>query len=273
MKEIIIPAVTMGALGLVLGAILAAASKIFAVKTDERAEKIASALPGANCGSCGFTGCSAYAAAISGGTAKINCCVPGGQATADKIAEIMGVSAEKVEPMKAVVMCSGTESAAPDKYIYVGEQSCEAAARLQGGGAKACSFGCLGFGTCASVCKFGAISVIDGVAAVNPEKCGGCGECAAVCPKHIIKIIPSKNKIYVKCKSCDKGAAMKTKCSAGCIGCRMCEKVCPAGAIKVSDNCAEIDYSLCTQCGACAAKCPRRIIADLREGVSCTEEN
>ena len=45
MKEIIIPAVTMGALGLVLGAILAAASKIFAVKTDERAEKIASALP------------------------------------------------------------------------------------------------------------------------------------------------------------------------------------------------------------------------------------
>ena len=132
------------------------------------------------------------------------------RAAADKIAEIMGVSAEKVEPMNAVVMCSGTESAAPDKYIYVGEQSCEAAARLQGGGAKACSFGCLGFGTCASVCKFGAISVIDGVA---------------------------------------------------------------AGAIKVSDNCAEIDYSLCTQCGACAAKCPRRIIADLREGVSCTEGN
>lgn len=273
MNEIIIPALTMGAIGLALGAILAAASKIFAVETDERAEQITSVLPGANCGSCGFAGCGAYAAAISGGTAKINCCVPGGQTAADKIAEIMGVSAEAVEPMNAVVMCSGTEQAAPDKYIYIGEQSCEAAARLQGGGAKACTYGCLGFGTCASVCKYGAITVTDGVASVNAEKCSGCGECAAVCPKHIIKIVPSRNKIHVKCKSCDKGGEMKLKCSAGCIGCRLCEKACEAGAIKVTDNCAEIDYSLCTQCGACAAKCPRKIISDLREVALCTEGN
>ena len=58
MSEILFPAIMMGCIGLVLGALLAVASKIFAVKVDERAQEIASVLPGANCGSCGFAGCS-----------------------------------------------------------------------------------------------------------------------------------------------------------------------------------------------------------------------
>ena len=116
MKDIIFPALAMGVLGLVLGALLAVASKIFAVEKDERAEAITEVLPGANCGSCGFAGCSAYATAVSEGKAKINACCPGGQKVADEIASIMGVASEAVELKKAVVLCNGTEDVAADKY-------------------------------------------------------------------------------------------------------------------------------------------------------------
>ena len=261
MNSILIPALVMGVIGLVLGAILALASKIFAVETDEKAQAITEVLPGANCGSCGFAGCSAYAASVSSGNAKVNCCSPGGQAVADKIAGIMGVSAEAVEEKTAVVMCSGTEEAAKDKYTYFGETDCVALSRLQGSGSKACSYGCLGLGSCVKVCSKNAISIVNGIAVVDEDACAGCGECAEVCPKKIIKIVPKKNKVTVKCKSCDKGAMMKEKCSIGCIGCKICEKNCPSGAVTVTENCAEIDYSKCTNCGLCAEKCPRKIIA------------
>lgn len=260
MKEILLPALAMGAVGLVLGLLLALASKIFAVEKNERAEEIASVLPGANCGSCGYAGCSAYATAISKGEAKINCCSPGGQSTVDYIARIMGVSGEAVEEKCAVIACNGTFDKAADKYEYVGIEDCITASRLQGGGSKACEYGCLGYGTCAKVCKNNAIKIENGIAVVNIEKCGGCGECAAACPKNLIAIVPKKVKYIVKCHSCDKGAEMKEKCTIGCIGCKICEKNCPVGAIKVENNCAQIDQSVCISCGLCENKCPKKII-------------
>ena len=45
---------TLGVLGGGFGAILAVASKIFAVEKDPRIEEIQGILPGANCGGCGF---------------------------------------------------------------------------------------------------------------------------------------------------------------------------------------------------------------------------
>lgn len=260
MSEIIIPALAIGLIGLFLGILLAIASKIFYVKTDERISAITEVLPGANCGSCGYAGCSNYAEAIVSGGAKINCCSPGGQQTADNIAEIMGMTSEEVEEKCAVVLCSGTYDVAKDKYIYVGEKSCVAAVRAAGGGQKACDYGCLGLGSCMIKCKNDAITIVNGIAKIDYDKCGGCGECAEICPKNVIKIIPKKNKIVVKCKSCDKGAVVKEKCVAGCIGCKICEKNCPAGAITVTDNCASIDYDKCTQCGICVEKCPKKII-------------
>ena len=105
---------------------------------------------------------------------------------ADSIADIMGMKSEKVEEKKAVILCSGEEGVAADKYNYVGENDCIVASKLQGGGAKDCSYGCLGYGSCIKVCRNNAIKIINGIASVDEEKCGGCGECVTVCPKKVI---------------------------------------------------------------------------------------
>ena len=75
------PLLSMGLFGLIFGAGLAFASKKFAVKTDPRVQEVLEALPGANCGACGFPGCAGYAAAVVSGDAAPNLCSPGGAET------------------------------------------------------------------------------------------------------------------------------------------------------------------------------------------------
>ena len=157
------------------------------------------------------------------------------------------------EKYRAQVMCSGTNDFARLKYNYVGVQDCIAANRLAGG-AKACPNGCLGLGTCVSYCKSGVISVINGVAAVDYEKCEACGECAAGCPKKIIKLMPFEATHWVGCVP-----AGRTYCDIGCLSCRICEQKCPAGAISMA-GAAFIDYGNCVGCGGCESVCPRRVI-------------
>ena len=242
-----------------LGILLAIASKLFAVPVNKQAEAVEQVLPGANCGGCGYTGCAACALAISEGKARVTACTVGGQETADKISEIMGVSGEKAVRMRAQVMCSGTEECSKKKYDYVGVSDCVAAVRL-GGGNKMCPNGCIGLGTCVSVCRFGAIKVVDGVSTIDYSKCTGCGTCVAACPKHIIKLIPFDAAHWVGCMSVDNGKITRSYCDVGCISCKMCQKNCPAGAITVDNFVASIDYSKCIDCGMCVEKCPRKII-------------
>lgn len=255
--NIIIPVLLFGAIGLIVGVVLSVASKLFAVETDERIEQISELLPGANCGGCGYAGCSACAAAIVAGQAPITACP--GCSSIEKIAEIMGVEAVGAQPKKAYVLCSGQTGKATKKYDFDGTMSCYSISQLKGGD-KNCAYACLGYGDCVSKCSFGALSIEDGIVSVNRDKCTGCGVCSTICPKSVIKILPENIKAYVKCSSKDKGAALKDKCSVGCIGCKICEKNCEAEAIKVVDNLAVIDYEKCTGCGICAEKCPKKII-------------
>lgn len=259
--QILYAALILGGAGLLCGLLLALAAKYLAVEVDERVEKITELLPGANCGGCGYAGCAAYAAAVVAGEAAPDCCSAGGAKVVTGIAEIMGVEATAKQPMLATVLCHGTSNAAALRYEYEGIDDCYAAARL-GGGPKACAYACLGFGSCEKACPFGAIAVDNGVAKVDNEKCTGCGACVAACPKKVIALVPASVKYYVGCSSKDKGAAMKDKCTAGCIGCRICEKNCPSEAISVKDNLAVIDYEKCTGCGICAEKCPKKIIVE-----------
>lgn len=246
-------------LGLVLGIILAIASRIFEVKVDPRIEKIQECLPGANCGGCGYSGCAALAQAIVEGNAASTACNAAEDEAIEKISAIMGVSNGDRVRMRAQVICSGTHEYAKKKYIYEGASNCIAAARL-GGGDKLCPNGCIGLGSCAEACKFNAIHIENGVAAVDYHKCVGCGVCVVSCPKNIIKLIPYDSKHWIGCASLDKGAQVRKYCDVGCIGCKLCEKACEAGAITVNGNVASIDYSKCTGCDKCVNACPRKII-------------
>ena len=257
--NILIPAAIFAGLGILLGVLLAVASRVFAVKVDERIEQIAEVLPGANCGGCGYSGCSALAEAIVRGEAPANACRAGGAASVERIGAIMGVAVTAQETMRARVLCSGTCGKAVEKCRYEGISDCAAADRMFGS-SKACAYGCIGLGSCAAACPHGAISIRDGIAAIDGARCVGCGACVSACPKSLIELIPVSAPLAVVCRSHDAGAAVRRVCSAGCIGCRLCEKVCSVGAIRVTDNLAAIDSALCIGCGACAEKCPRGVI-------------
>ncbi len=251
--------VVLGVLGLIFGMILDFASKKFAVEVDEREAEILTVLPGANCGGCGYPGCGGLAAAIAKGDAPVNGCPVGGEAVAEKVADIMGVTAGSGEKMVAHVRCKGTCEATKNKYEYSGVQDCRAAASLIGG-PKGCSYGCLGLGTCVQVCAFDAIHVVDGVAVVDEEKCVNCGKCIDICPKGLIEHKPVSKEVTVECMSNEFGKAVKDNCSVGCIGCGICFKECPFDAIIFENKLARIDYDKCKQCNKCADKCPTKVI-------------
>lgn len=263
-QAIIFAIVSIGGLGIIFGAILGFASKIFAVDEDPRVGMVQECLPGANCGGCGYPGCGGLAAAIVAGKAPVNSCAPGGAKAAAAIAEVMGVVAEETEPMVAFVKCGGTCDKAQNKYEYDGIDDCIMASQLAGASSKACAYGCMGLGSCVKACKFDAIKIENGVAVVNPDLCVACGKCVSTCPKKIIDLVPKKKKVKVQCSSKDMGKAVMSVCSAGCIGCKICEKACKFDAIHVIDNIAVIDYDKCKNCGMCANKCPKKVITGYR---------
>lgn len=257
--QILIPVLVFAVLGVLMGVLLAVASRAFAVQRDERVDQVSACLPGANCGGCGYAGCAALAEAIVRGDAKTNACAAGGDAVAAQIAAIMGVDAASSVRMTAHVLCSGDTSCARRRFDYRDIGDCHSAEVL-GGGDKYCAAGCIGLGSCAAKCAFGAITIRDGIAVVDREKCRGCGVCVAECPKRIIRLIPYDSRYVVQCASPEKGKTVRMYCDAGCIGCGICVKNCPSGAIALDGSIAVIDPARCTGCGVCAEKCPRKII-------------
>ena len=258
--SVLIATVIVGGTGIIIGILLSIAGEKFAVEIDEKAVAVRACLPGNNCGGCGFPGCDGLAAAIAKGEASINGCPVGGETCAKAISEIIGVDVEDTVKMTAYVKCAGTCEKTKENYDYVGPEDCKLAMNHPGGGAKACIYGCTGFGSCKEACPFDAINIIDGVAIVNPDKCKACGKCITECPKHLIELVPADALCHVKCSSKDKGIEVKKVCQAGCIGCGLCVRNCPSKAITVEDNLAHIDQERCTHCGICKEKCPVKII-------------
>lgn len=253
--------------GLVLGILLALAAHFLFVKEDETVIRVRECLPGVNCGACGFTGCDEYAKALAGGGVKANLCIPGADAVAAKVAEILGVAAEDVVEKTAYVHCNGNCNVTTKKMNYEGINTCLASSMLYGG-PDTCRYGCLGCGDCAKVCPVGAICVKDGVAHVDSRICIGCGMCVKTCPKHIIELVPQTAKTVVMCSSKDKGAVARKACKNACVACEKCEINCPENAIVVENNISVIDYSKCTSCGKCAEVCPTHCIKTVKASVS-----
>lgn len=257
---ILIATLVVGLTGLVIAILLSIAGEKFKVEVDEREVAVRDALPGNNCGGCGYPGCDGLASAIVKGDAPVGGCPVGGEAVASVIAGIMGTDAGVGERKTAFVKCAGTCEKAVSSYEYVGPKSCVLAQNNPGGGAKACGYGCTGFGDCKNACPFQAIEILDGIAVVNPDKCKACGKCVAACPKHLIELIPASAKHKVACHSQAKGVEVKKACQTGCIGCGLCMRNCPAQAIELENNLAHINYEKCTNCGTCKEKCPVKVI-------------
>lgn len=254
-QGIIAPALLVGAFGLLFGLCLTYAARKFAVEEDPRIDEIADLLPGADCGSCGYPGCRGYAAALAEHPDKLGACNAVSNENNVRIAEILGTTANAKAAVAVRITCQGDCVNAKAKYTYEGLSSCRNALRL-GGGAKACFYGCLGLGDCASVCPQDAIVLNDGIASIDRERCVACGACISACPKGLITMLPQTAPVYLACKTQEKGAAAKKQCSAACLGCGLCVKSCEAGAITLQDNLPVFDYTRCTGCLACAEKCP-----------------
>lgn len=259
MVDILIAVAIVSGLGLLFGVGLSYAAKVFEVEVDERVVQVREALPGANCGACGFTGCDGYAAAVVEGQVETNGCPVGGNNVAQQIAAIMGVEPGKIKRTAARVLCNGRSSVSNEKYDYQGINSCVAASQLFSGH-KACSYGCLGHGDCVAACQFDAITITGGIARVIEDRCRACGMCVLACPKGLIELIDKTKKYSVICKSADKGAVTKSNCQVGCIGCMRCIKVCEHDAIHMDGTLAKIDYDKCTNCAQCSKVCPTMAI-------------
>ena len=139
---IITPLGILFAIALVFGVILSYAGKKLEVKVDEKEENVLSLLANANCGACGYPGCSGFAKALCEGKAELNMCSATPGENKKKIADILGIDAGDTEEKRIVVACGGG-LICKDKFEYVGNGDCSAQAAFMGG-KKACSFGCLG---------------------------------------------------------------------------------------------------------------------------------
>lgn len=264
---IVVGVLALGATGLLLGLGLAFSDRWLHVDVDPRVTAVRGALPGTNCGACGFPGCDGAAAAIVDGEAPVTVCVAGGQSTADDVADILGVEAAAVSKRVAKVFCQGGEGRGFVKYRYQGIEDCRASL-LVAGGPKACGYACVGLGNCVRVCPYGAIAMgPDRIPVVDPVLCTGCGICVAECPRQVIRLVPDNRRVHILCSSHDKGPIVKKVCNVGCIGCTLCVKQCPDKAITMDAFLAIMDYESCKHVGACVQKCPTgTIIVEVRHG-------
>jgi RnfABCDGE-type electron transport complex B subunit len=265
---IALAAAVLGGLAVCMALVLGWANRTFAVAVDPRVDAVVEALPGANCGGCGYVGCGEYAEAVVKDGAGVNLCPVGGEAVAMKLAEILGVEVEPGAPYRPAVHCAATAEDKLGRNEYRGEATCAAANLVAG--VQGCAYGCLALGDCVAACRYDAIRVIDGKTTIDYDACIGCGACETACPRHVISMIPFKadQMFVVACNNNDFGKDVRAVCRVGCIGCKACVR-CGGGLFQVKDNVARIDYDryepaeVAEMIGGVLEKCPMKGIVKI----------
>lgn len=155
--------IALAVLALVAGLILGFAAIRFRVESDPIVEQIDSLLPQTQCGQCGYPGCRPYAEAIANGD-ELNKCPPGGQATIDKLADLLG---REAKPLDAA---HGEEDV--KKVAVIREDEC------------------IGCTKCIQACPVDAIlGAARQMHTVIADECTGCDLCVEPCPVDCIDMV------------------------------------------------------------------------------------
>lgn len=211
------------------------------VDEDPRIGEVQAVLPAANCGGCGFAGCADFARAVVEERAEVSGCPVGGPKVAEAVAAVLGVEVVKTYPYRPVVRCAAKAHQKVGRVPYDGVMSCVEADVV--GVTQACTYGCLGFGDCVKNCEYNALHMVDGLPAVDYDKCTGCGVCVKACPRNLIEQIPFKREsmLVVACANKEPAKSVKQVCEVGCIGCKACQRMF-AELFEVKDNLAGLMY-------------------------------
>jgi Na+-translocating ferredoxin:NAD+ oxidoreductase RNF subunit RnfB len=258
---------TLSILGAVSATVLYFVARKFKVFEDPRIDEVESALPGANCGGCGFAGCRNFAEAlVKSETPDDLFCPVGGNETMAVVAKILGREPAAQDPLVAVLRCNGACEFRPSTNYYDGVATCSIESALYGGDT-GCQYGCLGHGDCVEVCQFDALHMdpVTGLPVVDDVKCTACGACVRACPRNLFELRKRQKKdrkIYVACMNEDKGGLARKYCAVACTGCTKCFKVCPFEAITMGTNLAFIDSEKCRLCRKCVTECPTNAIIE-----------
>jgi len=257
-----------GFVGLTASVLLHFLSCQFKVESDPRLQKVLEILPGINCGNCGQPGCSSFAEALvksslAGSLGNLYC-PPGGENVMNQVAQVLGLSTTKRDPLVAVLRCHGSLQTAPERVIYHGPKRCSLAHNLSAG-SSLCPYGCLRLGDCVASCDYGALYLDQetGLPTVIAEKCIACGACVRACPRNLFALLPRGRKdrrVWVACQNHEVSSVALKLCKSACIACGKCAEVCPVQAITVENNLATIDPVKCIACGKCVPVCPTKAI-------------
>lgn len=277
MSYIITSLIVLGVIGIIAALLLYLASVKFSVKEDPRIAEVEAVLPGANCGACGFSGCSAFARACCKATSLEGMhCTSLDDAGMRKIADIVGLAPAAVSVRKvAAIRCQNSCEVRNPLNHYDGVSSCAIEHSLYQGESD-CIYGCLGLGDCVQACPFGAMTLPQKgtLPVIDWDKCTGCGKCVEACPRALPTLLDApagKNLVWVACANTDRGPVAMKECDRSCIGCSKCVRTCQHEAVTVDRFLATIDSSKCTGCGDCAEACPRHSI--LTSGNRCCPGN
>ena len=252
-------------IGVIAACLLYIAAKKFHVKEDPRIAEVEALLPGANCGGCGLSGCSAFARACCTATTLdgLNCTGLGDEDMA-RIANIVGLAEGRRVRKIAVIRCNAACETRQLVNKFDGIKSCVLENSYYQG-ESACNFGCLGLGDCVRACPFDAMTFSESslYPTVDADKCTGCGKCLEACPRNLPtmrEVKPGKMLVYVNCSNRNKGPLAMKECEVSCIGCGLCKKTCPSEAITLESFLATIHGDKCTSCMECIPVCPRKSI-------------
>lgn len=261
------PLILLTGLGLLLGLILSLAQSRLKVYEDPRIEKTDQLLPQANCGACGSPGCRAFAERLVQEGANPALCTVSPEEGIQAIASLLGIEAEAIDKRVARLACQGGSNVARQRARYRGHASCQAA-NLVAGGAKGCTWGCLGHGDCERICSFGAIKMDPhDLPQVDEAKCTACGDCVTACPKDLFSLEREGDNLFVACRNLLQDEDALAECRVACTGCGLCAADSPEGLVIIQDHLARVDRSQIEKAQeTIIQRCPTGAILWIQEG-------